>query len=86
MIEQYLPWVLLYLLGDFITLFVLIQVYKRQFIYQDMEKALPEMWWLSVVWPYVLILWVLSWEIFTWQFWLRPVPELKSPSPWWINK
>lgn len=42
----------------------------------------------SMAWPLVIIITVMPWQMFTWDFWLRPVtfpalPKLKFDKPWW---
>lgn len=42
----------------------------------------------SMAWPVVIIMSVMPWQMFTWDFWLRPVtlpklPKLTLEKPWW---
>lgn len=84
---------LLYSLFGLITLFVLIQVWKRQHGYSELEDALTRMFWLSMLaWPYVTLVWVKSWPVFSWAFWLKGVGlggvsvRLPKVDHWWIDK
>lgn len=53
-----------------------------------LQEAIPRMAAWSAAWPLVILLTMLSWRIFAWEFWLQPVrlpavPPLDIKAPWW---
>lgn len=79
----------LYALAGLITLFILIQSWKRVHdSCEGIDESMTQIFALSMIgWPYVLIVWILSWRIFSWAFWLRPIvlKAPKLPVSWWIE-
>jgi hypothetical protein len=89
LIITYSEWLSLYVLAGLITLLILIQSWKRVHdSYEGIESAMTQIVLLSMIgWPYVLIVWILSWPVFSWAFWLRPVVVKmpKLPVTWWCE-
>lgn len=77
----------LYCLGFLITWFTLIQTWRRQYHSLDgIDQGMKIMVLFSMAWPYVLMLWVLSWPVFKWKFWLKSLsfnmPDVPDLDPW----
>lgn len=50
-----------------------------------LKLGINKMLFWSLAWPAVIAISVVPWQIFTWDFWLRPVPmpKIKIDKPWW---
>jgi hypothetical protein len=84
-----IDWALLYMLSGLVTLLALIQTWRGiDGIDDGMEDNMTKMFFLSVIaWPYVVILFVFSWPVFSWAFWLRPITlkSIRFTTPWRVK-
>ncbi len=64
----------LYLLSGLIALLIMMNLWKinnGELSGIDSE-TMGRMFILSILmWPYILLMWILSWPLFTWVFWLK---------------
>jgi hypothetical protein len=55
--------------------------------FPGLESAMTRIALLSLLaWPYVLVVSVLAWPVFSWQFWVRPIrfPAIRV-NHWWVR-
>lgn len=85
-----IDWVIfaqLYAVFGLIILLILIRLWRNtNGDLSGIDKgAMTTMVILSLLaWPYVVLIWIASWPVFSWAFWLRPI-VVKIPSPWWLE-
>lgn len=79
---------LAYLAIGLFTLLLFIRKWIADHGYDGLDEALGKMaLWSLIGWPCVTVVWVGSWSVFTWRFWLRPVgiKWLTLPAFWWVK-
>lgn len=92
-----IDWVIftqIYIVFGLIVLLILINLWRNT--YGPLEKTegtlsgmdnrqMTNMVIISLLaWPYIVLIWIASWPVFSWAFWLRPI-SVKIPSPWWLK-
>ncbi len=90
MLEMILTlWGPLYLAIGLMTLLILIRSWVSiHGSYDGIEEGMNQIVLLSLIgWPYVLLVWVKSWPLFSWKFWLRKgkIRAIHLPAYWWTK-